>query len=30
MRHVRALFWIYLAVILAGTTFCAYLGVVGR
>jgi hypothetical protein len=30
MRHVRAVFWVYLVVILAGTAFCTYLGVVGR
>jgi hypothetical protein len=30
MRHVRAVFWIYLAVILAGIAFCTYLGLVGR
>lgn len=30
MRHVRAVFWTYLVVILAGTAFCTYLGLVGR
>ena len=30
MRHVRAAFWIYLSVILAGTVFCTFLGLVGR
>ena len=30
MRHVRAVFWIYLFVIVAGIAFCTYLGLVGR
>ena len=30
MRHVRAVFVLYLVVILLGITFCTYLGLVGR
>ena len=30
MRHVRAVFVLYLVVILLGIAFCTYLGLVGR
>jgi len=30
VRHVRAVFVIYLVVILTGISFCTYLGIVGR
>jgi hypothetical protein len=30
MKHIRAVFWLYLFAILAGTSFCTYLGLVGR
>ena len=30
MRHVRAVFVLYLVVILLGIAYCTYLGLVGR
>jgi hypothetical protein len=30
MRHVRAVYWVYLVVISLGIVYCTYLGLVGR